>query len=406
MKYFCKISILTLILLFSLFHTSSSVEANYDNASCSGGQGYVNGVACSQGGSVWWQCASNRCFTGSTECVFAHGSCGHWVACPKCPSEPPCDPSWGAWGTCSKTCGGGTQSRSNGCGGSQSQLCNTQPCIGTCGTRNNGVYTYPQNTWNAGTFCEPTEATSNPNPVVFPQLVGNPPQQGVSTWTCSTASGSDGQTCRAVINPPTISCGTASNNTEINNKPNSNLCVSNPSGADSVSPEVAFVDGMWKWGCAHRDFSLLRTDNCAAPSCLVNLPIDLQPFVYFNESGIPNNATIRVNCPGRDICCEIDGQDIIIGGEQKNFICTGEQGEISVPNGGSNYTAACWFKDDNTKRVTYNNLQVQTMCTARSCNSQGTCQSTPKVANQVGECSSTCNSDADCSSGRMIETRP
>jgi hypothetical protein len=118
-----------LIAAFFLLNSSLSIaEANDDNTSCSGNQGYVNGTACSQGGSVWWQCSSDRCFPGSTECVFAYGSCGHWVGCPTCPNDPPCSPSWGGWGACSKKCGTGIQYKYDGCDGSKSQLCNTEVC--------------------------------------------------------------------------------------------------------------------------------------------------------------------------------------------------------------------------------------------------------------------------------------
>ena len=40
---------------------------------------------------------------------------------------PPCSPSWSSWSGCSASCGGGTQTRTDGCGSTQSQSC-TQSC--------------------------------------------------------------------------------------------------------------------------------------------------------------------------------------------------------------------------------------------------------------------------------------
>ena len=46
-----------------------------------------------------------------------------------CNTQPCCDPNlWGAWSACSVSCAGGTQSRTNDCGTTETQACNTQPC--------------------------------------------------------------------------------------------------------------------------------------------------------------------------------------------------------------------------------------------------------------------------------------
>lgn len=58
---------------------------------------------------------------------------------PPPPPPPPCVPSWGSWGACNKNCGSGVQTRGNGCGGSQSQACNTFACP-SCGTANEDSY--------------------------------------------------------------------------------------------------------------------------------------------------------------------------------------------------------------------------------------------------------------------------
>ncbi len=181
------------------------------------------------------------------------------------------------------------------------------------------------------------------------------------------------------------------------------LCGTNCT--DTTSPYM-IANGDWNWICTYdvTKPASPRDIDCETESCLSGLPINLQRYVYFDSDGKANNAVISVHCP--NVCCEIDGQLIDIGEEQKNFICTGEEGELKVNNGSNLFDAKCWRKDDENIKVPYDNLPVNTMCTARECNTQGTCQATPQAGDSPDACTSTCNSNADCSRGRIIETRP
>ncbi len=58
------------------------------------------------------------------------------------PGACTCTPtSYSAWGACSASCGGGTQTRTDNCGNTENQACNTQSCPTT------GPYTY--GAWSA-----------------------------------------------------------------------------------------------------------------------------------------------------------------------------------------------------------------------------------------------------------------
>jgi hypothetical protein len=52
-------------------------------------------------------------------------------------------------------------------------------------------------------------------------------------------------------------------------------------------------------------------------------------------------------------------------------------------------------------------ISLNGYCIEKSCGANGTCQAMPKTGvTSLKDCINTCNSNADCTSGRMIETKP
>ncbi len=279
---------------------------------------------------------------------------------------------------------------------------------GTCGTATNHVFTYPDTTWGTYSLCKPESAISNPNPVKPLTLDSNNPVEVSTTWTCSTANGTNGNTCSATLKPPTVDCGSANNKTEINTPPTSNLCSTNAS--ETKSPYMNSA-GRWEWSCKYDGGGLnLTKDSCSAPSCLAGDPLKYQSYLYLKQNS--NNQTVKVSavCNGNKMCCDIEATDAG-SGDSKTHICTGEGSkEIIIPNSGT-YPAKCYIDDNGCEATgscpTVNKeLKITTMCLQKECNAQGSCQATPVAATDLSQCSSTCNSNADCSNGRIIETRP
>ena len=99
-----------------------SQSFNFNNGNCGDPCGGISKtgilVADCEGG-VAPVCGDGYCDGAKGETC---GSCG--TDCGPCP----CSPSWSSWSGCSASCGGGTQTRTDGCGGSQTQSCNTHAC--------------------------------------------------------------------------------------------------------------------------------------------------------------------------------------------------------------------------------------------------------------------------------------
>ncbi|XLQ20341.1 MAG: hypothetical protein ACKUBY_00990 [Candidatus Moraniibacteriota bacterium] len=328
--------------------------------------------------------------------------------------------SCGSYGACSETCGGGT--KEDLCGNSTS--CNTQSCAipGECNSAVNGKE-YP---YGASVYGADQCTAGDPSNVSFPA-----PEQTV-TWTCSGQhGGADSGLCSASQLKPDSVCGSSNSETnEINTKAEveSNQCAA----SNTVNELVTFNTntGKWNWTCAHDYFHLLGRAStvgdyvdCSAPTCLTGNLIKYSANVYLKENLNDQTTNVSVVCNDpttSEICCDIDSTDPSTNAIVKTHVCTGDvDKEIFVASGTNTYPAECYIKptpdpdpgceDSSTPPCpgeTDKPLTISTMCSQKECNAQGTCQSTPLTASNLNQCSSTCNSNADCSSGRIIETRP
>ncbi len=287
------------------------------------------------------------------------------------------------------------------------------PVPGAC--MSESLYTYEATVTNwpetvSTYFCEKGTPTFTPTQANFPGY------GDIKTWGCSGVGGEQAtldDACSAKHLAPSAMCGTQHPNKSTDVTPpleSYSLC-----GTDCSKVEIPTLgtNGKWSWECKHKELAADPiTVECEAPSCLIDMPINLQKYVYFDSDGNPKDASISVK-NGCAVCCKIDGNITDVNKEQENIICTGEKGWLKLTNSGSSsYEARCWLNggtnceiEGNCPEVIYD-LPVDTMCTARECSAGGTCQATPQAADAPNKCKSSCNSNADCSRGRIIETRP
>lgn len=164
-------------------------------------------------------CPGNGACTGAVQysCnINSSGSCSmaYWNStlmcqpqCGSCSSggcgAPSC--TWGAWSTCTATCGGGTQTRTDNCNNSQVQACNTQACTctfggwsacnsATCGTQTQSDNCGHTNTQQCGPSCGCTpnwgawgacSATCGGGTQTRSDGCGNTQSQACNTQSCS-----------------------------------------------------------------------------------------------------------------------------------------------------------------------------------------------------------------------------
>ncbi len=190
----------------------------------------------------------------------------------------------------------------------------------------------------------------------------------------------------------TSSCGTLDGTTS-NSRPTTadDLCGPHSLLVGSITMNANY---QWEWQCQHQPLAPVI---CTANNCLTGDPsFQIQSPVYF---GSKTNVSVYCNgVPG--FCCELGSP------HDPLQICDGGSNQIGpIDETSRSFFVECEYPGEPPRRYDVN---LQTMCMAKACNVQGTCQATPVAANlpNDAQCKSSCNSDADCSSGRMIETKP
>jgi hypothetical protein len=216
------------------------------------------------------------------------------------------------------------------------------------------------------------------------------------SWSCLGTYGGEADNCETIN---CAKCGVANNIYTDSAPNNSELCSNNNSllvGAVDFST-VGNNKGMWYWICKNANAKAdCQKVGCTAPSCFSENPLTANPsFIYEGESN--SSVVISVDCPNNpddnSLCCNLEDP------YNNVQICNGDSQEIQIPKDADQTTI-----DALCGGVPYS-ITIQTMCMSKSCNAQGTCQARP-LPRGSDDCVTTCNSNADCTSGSIIETKP
>ncbi len=237
--------------------------------------------------------------------------------------------------------------------------------------------------------------------------------EGWWVWSCTDVSSAE---CRMPNEAPGV-CNSEFNGAVLDAEPGeSDLCAS---GTPTNFQEVTDM-GPWTWDCLKIGENPSHNDEVCSAKCFdFTAQVNPNPFPW-PTNGDPATVDVSVNASGMcaaEFTCETpDGEgsfSATTGSTQITNITQG-QDSIEIPvectrslnnsctsppcNHDSCVSPPCDNKDT---------VYINGYCTEKSCNAQETCQAMPKSgAKTAKDCSSTCNSNADCTSGRMIETKP
>ncbi|XLQ19869.1 MAG: hypothetical protein ACKUBY_04760 [Candidatus Moraniibacteriota bacterium] len=230
------------------------------------------------------------------------------------------------------------------------------------------------------------------------------------TWTCTgDAGGTTDVTCSAP-NEEEAECNTTFTDADP-------LLTTAPTESDELCSGGTYevgsligssVEGPWSWNClrignnpTHAE-SIVCNAQCFRPELIINP----NPFPWPIDG---SDATVNISVEPEGLCsnrytCETDDSS-----ETVPFNGTGTLGvDITQNTNSVTIPVTCTSSDPTIDDPKTTIGTTSGYCTARECNAQGSCQATPVPSDSTNNvaCTSTCNSNADCSSGRLIETRP
>jgi len=282
--------------------------------------------------------------------------------------------------------------------------CST-PCDidGKCAMNNPGAQ--GEYAWNAtafrGDLCDggtPTISSDFDTVLPMPDTEENP---ATVSWGCnhigvgvSTAA----TACSASrLAPKPGVCGvddggSFSEESDINQQccnPNSNPPCTND---DTFASIISQNGKEWSWTCNGSRNNGTDSVSCDA-TCIPEIDVDVSPNPFpLTSDGVTVEVTVTKTgaCAGA-YTCTVDGQSPDANNKITLDNVTSARDVVVICDGVEAYRE-----------------HISGYCTARECNAQGTCQATPVISSYLGDnrCSSTCSSNADCTTGRIIETRP
>lgn len=324
-------------------------------------------------------------------------------------TEPVVVPEFSGYGVASEV----TWTCSGIGGGTDSPVCRAQrmpPPECACNSAINGqIFNYLQTSWPGALCSEGSIVGTVPD---FPSIGSS------VSWQCGGPTCSNGPVdCSASrSNPPECLCGPADQSVQ----------QSMPTGADACTvgdQAVVSSSGGFEWTCgtensADGPFGLCTSQKTCTEDC-IEANLDVPSSIYLNNDDEGTfKARVRISQPQNvdggtcDITVNGTTQVVTVTSGQEytpytddDFVYTGSEATVS---------AVCDLEIDcgnigspSSRTITLGDRSVRSVCAERSCNSQGTCQITPRSGiSSSSECSSTCTSNSDCSKGRMIETRP